>query len=313
MFYLIVLLLLLLIALLLNALYKRTNHFNNQFVDVKKYWKPNALRKNLDVVNLGSNHPKFGFDYSECKATGENLAIGPQTFEYDFAVLRHNIGRLKKGATVLIPVCLLNFFLYRQENRNIHLKYYTFLPAKDIVGYSMFEKLSKVTFPLLFNPKRLRFLIKDVKKDNRLKLEKNPNTDESFLLKDAQNWLKCWEQEFSVSFDSLKLSDKNKNDIQKNIEILQEMLAYCKQNNLNPVITILPVTKYLSSQFSEEFIQDHIFAYIEKANTIKAPVLNYLKDERFTTPEYYINSFFMNRVGAKMFTKEVMKNLNVMN
>ena len=133
------------------------------------------------------------------------------------------------------------------------------------------------------------------------------------MLKDAQNWLKCWEQEFSVSFDSLKLSDKNKNDIQKNIEILQEMLAYCKQNNLNPVITILPVTKYLSSQFSEEFIQDHIFAYIEKANTIKAPVLNYLKDERFTPPEYYINSFFMNRVGAKMFTKEVMKNLNVMN
>lgn len=311
MIYLIEAFICLVLVLLLNALYKRTNHFNNQFVDVKKYWKPNSLRQNLDLVNLGSNHPKFGFDYSECKVAGENLAIGPQTFEYDFAVLRHNIGRLKKGATVLIPVCLLKFFLYRQDNRSIHAKYYTFLPAKDIVGYNLFEKLSKITFPLLFNPKRFRFLIKDVKKDNRLNLETNPNTDESFLLKDAENWMKCWEREFNISFDSLKLSDKNKNDIQKNIEILKEMLAYCKQNDLNPIITILPVTKYLSSQFSEEFIQNHILAYIERANTINVPVLNFLKAERFTAPDYYINSFFMNRVGARMFTENVLEVLRI--
>ena len=112
----------------------------------------------------------------------------------------------------------------------------------------------------------------------------------------------------TVRKKKLKLIGKTIKDLE-NIEILKDTLAYCKQNELNPVITILPVTRYLSSQFSEEFIQDHILAYIEKANTINAPVLNYLKDERFTAPEYYINSFFMNRVGAKMFTKEVMKDI----
>ncbi|MCO7113250.1 hypothetical protein NIB75_13685 [Bacteroides uniformis] len=50
---------------LFNALYKRTNHYNNQLIDVRKYWDMTKFPKDLQVVNLGSNHPKFGFDYSE--------------------------------------------------------------------------------------------------------------------------------------------------------------------------------------------------------------------------------------------------------
>lgn len=306
MMYLIAVFVCLILVLILNALYRRTNHFNNQFVDVKKYWKPNALRQNLDVVNLGSNHPKFGLDYSECRLTGENLAIGPQTFEYDFAVLRHNIHRLNEHATVLIPVCLLKFFLYRQKSRNIHTKYYTFLPSKDIVGYSFWEKMTNVVFPLLFHPKRFRYLIKDIKKDNRMELVENPNSSEDFLKSDAEKWIKCWEQEFDISFDNLCLSSKNRKDVQMNVDILRNMLEYCVQHELKPAIAILPVTEYLSSRFSDEFITKHILAYIDKANVVNAPVLNYLKDGRFTAPGYYINSFFMNRVGARKFTKQLV-------
>lgn len=296
-------------AFVLNALYKRTNHFNNQFVDVKKYWKPNLLKQNLDIVNLGSNHPKFGLDYSECSLAGENLAIGPQTFEYDFAVLRHNIYRLSKNATVLIPVCLLKFFLYRQSSRDIHTKYYTFLPPKDTVGYSFFEKAANVMLPLLFHPQRLRYLVKDVKKDKRMDFIENPNASEEFLKNDAEKWMKCWEREFDISFDHLHLSKKKQKDIQMNIDVLENMLAYCVQHELKPVILILPVTEYLSSQFSDEFLKNHILAYIDKANIVNAPILNYLKDERFIAPEYYINSFFMNRAGARKFTKVVINDL----
>ncbi|MER8322379.1 hypothetical protein ABS243_19575, partial [Acinetobacter baumannii] len=63
--------------------------------------------KDLQVVNLGSNHPKFGFDYSESGVKGLNCAVGPQTFEYDFAILRKIIPYLAPGAFVIIPVCLL--------------------------------------------------------------------------------------------------------------------------------------------------------------------------------------------------------------
>ena len=91
---------------LFNALYKRTNHYNNQLIDVRKYWDMTKFPKDLQVVNLGSNHPKFGFDYSESGVKGLNCAVGPQTFEYDFAILRKIIPYLAPGAFVIIPVCL---------------------------------------------------------------------------------------------------------------------------------------------------------------------------------------------------------------
>lgn len=96
-----------------NAIYKRTNHFNNQFIDVRKYWDMATFPNNLQVVNLGSNHPKFGFDYSETGIKAVNSAVGPQTLEYDFAILRKITPYLAKEAFVIIPICLLELFLYR--------------------------------------------------------------------------------------------------------------------------------------------------------------------------------------------------------
>lgn len=80
-------------------------------------------------------------------------------------------------------------------------------------------------------------------------------------------------------------------------------------HKFKPIITILPVTDYLSSRFTDEFIQEYILRYINVANTVKAPVLNYLNDKRFTSSELYINSFFMNKKGRKIITKEIINNI----
>lgn len=289
-------------ALVLNALYKRTNHFQSQFVDVRKFWKTSARQDNLQVVNLGSNHPKFGFDYSETGIRGENWAVGPQTFEYDFAILRQNARYLTPGATVVIPVCLLNFFLYRQKSRAIHAKYYSFLPKEDIVDYSWIEKLMVYDLPLLFHPKRVRFIFRDVKPDNLLGLSSNPMTTDEELKNDGLRWINCWNDEFDIKLPDPVLTNINKQDISHNIRILKQMLEYCKSNNYRPVIAILPVTTYLSSLFTDEFIKTHILKYIDEANVINAPAFNYLKDERFTDSSLYINTFFMNKKGRNLFT-----------
>lgn len=297
------------ILFIVNALYKRTNHYNNQFVDVRKYWDMSTFPKDLQVVNLGSNHPKFGFDYSETGLRAMNCAVGPQTFEYDFAVLRKIAPYLATGARVLIPVCLLKFFLYRQKSRSVHAKYYTFLSREDIVGYSKLEQIRLLKYPLIFNPRLLRFVIRDVPKDTRLELTENPMKDAVALNKDADNWINCWNREFNISLPNPKLSKENESDISQNICILREMLEYCKSHNFKPVITILPVTKYLSSRFTGDFIQEHIIRYIDAANSVNAPVLNYLKDERFTAPELYINSFFMNKKGRTLFANEFINHI----
>lgn len=296
--------------LFLNVLYKRTNHFQNQFVDVQKYWKTSARQDNLQVVNLGSNHPKFGLDYSDTGIKGENWAVGPQTFEYDFAILRQNARYLASGATVVVPVCLLKFFLYRQKSRAIHTKYYTFLPKDDIVGYSVWEKFYNISFPVV-DPHRWRYIIRDVQKDNRMDLASNPMTTKEQLEKDANMWIDIWNKEFDIALPEPTLSEENTGDIQNNIRVLREMLEFCVAKGLKPVLAILPVTEYLSSKFTDSFIENHIIKYMNDANTVNAPLLNYLKDERFTDSSLYINSFFMNKVGRQQLTKQVLKDLNL--
>lgn len=296
-------------ALFLNALYKRTNSYRNQFIDVRKFSIKRGDGDNLQIVNLGSNHPKFGFDYSGLNVRGENWAVGPETFEYDFAVLRKNTSHLASGAIVVIPVCLLNFFLYRQKKRGIHVKYYSFLPPEDIVGYSIFDKWSNYSFPLLFHPMRLHSLIRDTKKDNRLSLDTNLCKTEADLDKNADYWIDIWNKEFNIKLPKPVLSAENKSNIQKNIQLLKEMIEYCLSKGLKPVIAILPVTNFLYSRFTPEFVEKHILAYITEANEAKAPVVNYLTDDRFTDSSLYINSFFFNTKGRKKFTKQFIEDL----
>lgn len=297
-------------AFVLNDLYKRTNHYNNQFLDVKKIQNSVKNCEKYDIINLGSNHPKFAFDYSVVPdVKGANWAIGPQTFEYDFAVLRKYRPYLADNAIVVLPICLKNFFLYRQDKRATHAKYYTFLPKEDIVKYSHKEKAKLIDYPLLFNPSLLKKLIRDVKKDNRLSLTSNPMAIEEQLQKDADFWIKCWDREFNISSTAFEISDKNKADIAMNIRILQNTIAYCVNEGLRPVICLIPVSNYLGSKFSDDYLQEHLYKYIHQANNIDVPFFDYLHDERLTDSRLYINSFFFNTEGRKQFTNIFIQDL----
>lgn len=313
MIYIAIILLAVVGVFVLNAWYKCTNHYNNQFLDVKKIQYSVKNGEKYEIVNLGSNHPKFAFDYSVVPdVKGANWAIGPQTFEYDFAVLRKYRHHLADNAIVVLPVCLKNFFLYRQSKRATHAKYYTFLPKESIVKYSQKEKVKLIDFPLLFNPRLLKKLICDAKKDNRLSLTSNPTTEEQ-LKKDADFWIKCWDRDFGVSSTAFEILDRNKSDIAMNIRILQNTIAYCVNEGLRPIICLIPVSNYLGSKFSDEYLQEHLYKYINQANSIEVPFFDYLHDERLTDSRLYINSFFFNAEGRKQFTNIFIHDLKERN
>ena len=299
--------------IILNALYKRTNAFQNQFIDITKF---QSLKDEdcFDIVNLGSNHPKFAFDYSEAGVKGMNWAVGPQTFMYDFAILKKYKKHLNAGAKVIIPVCPLKFFLLDTQRNNL-VKYYRVFSKHEMPNYDIKQKISEYTLPVFRYPARVKRIIRDVGTDNKLSLTKNPMNKEQ-IAKDATFWIEgCWNPEFNIDVANMtSLSKTNQKSIEGNIRILSEMIQYCLDNNLQPILTILPVTKELSSKFPENFIQQNILRYINESNKHGIPVLNYLKDERFDNPDLYINSFFMNAAGRKYFTKifiNEMKNIEV--
>lgn len=297
-----------LLAFFMNALYKRTNDYRNIFADTEKFRNDDSIPNGLQLVNLGSNHPKFGFNYDGLNVKAMNWAVGPQSLEYDFAILRKECHHLADNAVVLIPICVLKMFLYRHPFGE-HLKYYGILPKDDIVGYTQKAKNTLIDYPLLFHPKKIKRLIKDVPAvTNNLLIDTNP-MNETQLKADADFWINCWNREFDIDINNLVLSDINKTNIKRNIHLLNEMIQFCLDRKLRPVICILPVTDYLGSRFSEDFVKNQILAYVNEANTQKCPVLNHLKDSRFADSSLYINSFFFNLQGRKQFTKMIIKEL----
>lgn len=295
--------------IILNALYKRTNAFQNHFIDIKKFQRLRDEDR-FDIVNLGSNHPKFAFDYSDTGVKGMNWAVGPQTFMYDFAILKKYKKHLNSGAKVIIPVCPLKFFLLDTQVNNL-VKYYRIFSKHEMPNYDIKQKISEYILPVFRHPLRAKRIIRDVREDNRLLLTENPLNKEQ-IAKDATSWIEgCWNPEFNIDVENMSpLSKANQKSIEGNIRILSEIIQYCIDNGLQPVLTMLPVTKELSAKFSEEFIQQHILKYIKESNKQGAPVLYYLKDERFANPDFYINSFFMNAVGRKYFTRIFVNELN---
>lgn len=295
----------------LNALYKRTNAFQNKFVDITKFQNLRDTDR-FDVVTLGSNQPKFAFDYSGTGVKGMNWAIGPQTFQYDFALLKKYSKHLNADAHVIIPICPLNFFLLDTQHNNL-IKYYQILDASEMPNYNAEQKLKEYSLPLFFHPRSVVRILRDAKPDTRLALASNPMNDEQ-ISKDAAYWIEgCWNPEFNINIANMQpLSEKNKHSIEGNIRILSDMIQYCIDNGFKPVMAYLPVTKNLREKFSASFIENHIMAYTNKAiNNRDVKVLNYLDEVSLQNKDYFINSFFMNARGRKLFTAKVMKDLNI--
>lgn len=314
-FFLVITLLSPVVLLKLNGLYKLTNHFQNQFIDIMKFRGKQAFElgipHNLEVVNLGSNHPKFAFDYSDLSVKGMNWAVGPQTFEYDYMILKKFHSFLTIGATVIIPVCPLKFFLYKYKNLSAVTKYFGTFDTYIIPDYNPLLYKKKFQYPLLFNPKYARFILKDVRKDDRMELQVNPMSEQQ-IQRDAKMWIDdCWNREFDIDICHMQeLSVENAQAIQANIRLLREIVVFCMTRNYHPVITYLPVSKALSEKFSSEFIEKHIHSYVNRAiSGLDVLVWDYMKDERFQSSEYYINSFFMNRKGARYFTNLFLREL----
>lgn len=292
--------------LLLNKLYKNTNFYRNKFIDTDKFID---ISKNLEVINLGSNQPKFAFDYTHSKVLGMNWAVGPQTLEYDFRVLKNYHEYLKKDAKVIIAISPFQFFLDKYKNDAANHKYYKFIEPSSIDGFSNIKKAMYIDFPLLTAKKQILRIIKDIPADTRLELQTNLLNSEQ-IKQDAQRWVDGWKEQFAIKdIQNIILTDENKTNIEKNIKLLINMIAFCKEKEFEPVLLVLPVTKELSSLFPDQFFQKYVLDPIVEAKGENTKLLNYWKDERFEVSVNYIDSFLMNKVGRDKFTKVVLEAL----
>lgn len=307
------------ILLCLNKAYFKTNHWKNQFLFTKNFISNNGYRdnlgRNLDIVNLGSNPALNGFFYE--KVRGANWATGSQGFPMDFEILKYYHSYVKDGGYVLIPIMpfssISNFLETRPAywSDGYYMKFAKILDCAQVNKLPNFRKvLLKTRFPLVVNPKLAIFIFHDVPVDSNLLI--NEQTMQATELEyDAKKLIKSWKTEFCVKEYKDFWGEKFKPFFDSGVNMLSEMIDYCLYRNLKPVLVTIPMSSYLANEFTLEFRQKMIYDFVDAANKKNVRFLDYMFDDRFSNPELFNGSFFLNMNGRKIFTKQVLKDLGI--
>lgn len=89
------------------------------------------------------------------------------------------------------------------------------------------------------------------------------------------------------------------------------MIDFCLERELRPVLIIPPIHPELRKYFTDSFVEHYINDFLKKGNTQGAIFKHYMFDKRFNSDKYFLNSLFLNKKGAKKFTKIVLADIGV--
>lgn len=306
--------------LLANKLVKKTNWWRNQYLATEQFvsnagYRDNIIR-NYDVINLGSNPAHFAFFYEDVK--GQSWATGSQGQDMDFEILKYYHSYLKEGGTVIIPIMPFTAISPYLKKRPEYwgMTYYSkFAKILDWWQISQLpygrKSLRCLNYPLLYNIKALRFIIRDVKPDIRYQIAEQPMMKLD-LEQDAMTWISNWLKEFKLRNLMDVKKDEWKKYYDEAVNLNCQLVDYCLERGLKPVFLCVPMTKHLACFFPKEFLQFMVKDFVKAANVHKIPFLDYTFDEQFQNDSLYFNSFFLNLRGRKLFTKRVLKDLNLL-
>ena len=169
-----------------------------------------------------------------------------------------------------------------------------------------------VRFPLLVEPRAIRYLILDEQPDSRLMIDDMPLMYPQ-LLEDARHMMESWLDEFDMKSIDAPLSEELKKGMDISVRIIREMIDFLVERELRPVIILTPMSEPLQSFFSEDVKKKLIYDFVDKIDRPSIQFLDYSKDKDLQNPELYFNCLFMNLHGRKIFTQRVLKDLSIIN
>jgi hypothetical protein len=314
----------------LNRLIKKTNWYKNIFIYTNQFApNPNSsesalpflrkVQRQYDIVNLGSNDARFGFFWEDESVYGQNWSPGGVGPNESFEILKRHFSFIKKNGIVLIPIGVLFSIADCSKADGRSSIYYCakILKAAGSASLSRFRNTKNILlkkaalfikYPLLIKPYAIRYLFRDHVKDERLLISEQSMQSED-LNDDVDRWSFNFKKEFGVGDFSVPLTEEHKKCFDKMAQLLSDMIDFCIEHGLRPVLISLPATKYFSSIFSPIVREQYLYSMIRQANKRNILYLDYYYDERFQDPQYYFSSFFLNLRGRKLFTKQVLQDL----
>ena len=262
--------------------------------------------KNVEGIITGLSYFEVGINQRLLKMPFVNLAISSQDLFYDFALLKHAIDELNIKSIKKVIIGLSNYsFRYdlsltqnlNTKNRprlyySLVKKLHNYLKSSEVIEhYQLFHDTFKEIFARNYN-------------------EKIYNRGE-------KNFNEIWNRSTSRSFNSLKLENEEKNreiylaqrweqsypdTVKENIAILNSMLQYLTQNNIEIIIVTNPVTKFYKNYFPINCREEFISIISEFQKNFKFVFIDGYNMDDFSEADFY-DASHLNPKGAKKFTE----------
>lgn len=305
---------------ILNKALKKTNWWKNNTALAKQFISNEGYRENLqrnyEIVNVGSNPARFAFFYEDVR--GQNWSTGTQGLDMDLEILRFYHSFMKPGATVILPIVAFSSvsgYLNRfPVDRHYLAKFASILDWLQIAHHPQLKTVNRyLRYPLFYNIKALRYLIKDVTPDNRLNIVEQPmQTIE--MEEDARRWIEnCWKPEFNIKKLNDPLTQELREGRKISVRMMSNMIRFLTERGYRPVIVSPPMSSALCTYFTPQVHETYITSFAQEFENMGVPFLDYTHDERFTKHEYFFNALFMNLKGRKAFTRQVLQDLGLIN
>lgn len=283
-----------LIIFMLNRPYKKID--DQKYMDILKFTMLGTDYQKVDIGNLGSSHGAYDFYYDDIMEKGYicfNFANTSQSYNYDYAILKEFGHYMADGSVLFIPVSYFSFnneVVNSTEAEAMSIRYYHFLSPRNIPDYDPYVDLVTTKLPILSAGEDILQLFP------KLNTAMTAHAANEGI--DLEEFARRAQDRYRRHFDN-----KDEYFMPERIEELYDIIDYCKENGITPVLITTPFSKYYTDQVSQDFLQQFQTTVDTVANDTNVKYYDYSYDERFYDKlEYFSDSDHLNETGAAYFT-----------
>ena len=251
----------------------------------------------VETLILGSSHSYYGIQPKYLKGKAFNLANPSQLLEQDLFLLKYWSDKYMKLKTVILPISY--FSLFTKDLASYRCRYYRIYMDCDLYPSYSFSYNFEIAEPKTALFKFRKYI---------------------FGISEEVDWF-C-DKYGNETFNSIsnRMADWNKNDkrdaasaktweyIQKNYRILEDLIKFCKDRDINFVMITTPCWHTYCSFLEKRQLKKMYSIIHELQQKYEFPYFNYLQDKRFIANDFF-NGSHLSELGEIKFTKNLNEDI----
>lgn len=288
---------------LINARYVSTNHWKAE----NNVWKFNFVPEQIQLANFGSSHGEYGFfydDFSQYRTF--NFAVNSQRYFWDYGILQQYIDSFAPNAVVLLPISYFGIIGRAENYDDLRPRYYRFLKKKYFDEWSIWDYIRYVSVPLLSAGKNIMKIFDDIPAENI-----DVFNSRTIYMTEAELQDYCHKKHESWTNPEKEKGDEG---YLQNLEEVCQLVKFCLDKGLKPVLVTTPITTVLNDIYKEQspnfFPTFYRFIADVQDQFPGVPYFDYSHDPEFSSNfELFADGDHLNVYGARQFTARVVQDL----